>query len=76
MKTPRNLTFASVLVRKWNYVQVHQEGSHIILDTEIPSAQRISVPAHKPLKIGTLNVLLRLVSEHKGVSKHDILDSR
>ena len=38
---------------------MHQTGSHIILETEEPSHQRIAVPAHKPLRIGTLNAILR-----------------
>ena len=50
-------------------------GSHIILQTEIPSYQRLSVPAHKTLRIGTLNAILNLVAEHKGVSRETLLDS-
>jgi len=76
MKLPRNLS-GIVLVKKlckhWGYVQVHQTGSHIILDTATPSKQRIAVPAHKVLRIGTLNNILRSVAEHKGVSRADIL---
>ena len=37
--------------------------------------QRIPVPNHTFLRIGTLNSILRLVSTHKGVSREDILDS-
>jgi predicted RNA binding protein YcfA (HicA-like mRNA interferase family) len=54
---------------------VHQAGSHIILETEIPGHQRIPVPDHVFLRIGTLNAILRLVATHKGVSKEDILDT-
>jgi len=76
MRTPRNVDgadFASSLIRHWQYVHVHQAGSHIIIETEIPSHQRLSVPSHKPLKTGTLNTLLRLAADHKRVSKQDIL---
>lgn len=78
MKTPRNLNgadFASALTRHWDYVHVHQTGSHIIIETERPSHQRLSIPRHKPLKAGTLNALLRLASEHKQVTKQKTLDS-
>ena len=78
MKLPRDLSGAKLsrhLCKNWGYVEVNQTGSHIILDTEEPSAQRISVPAHKALRIGTLNSILRAVSMHKGVEREDILSS-
>jgi len=78
MKLPRNLkgsSLADVLCRQWDYHLVHQQGSHIILDTQIPEHQRISIPNHNPLRIGTLNSILKTVSAHKKVSKQDILDS-
>jgi predicted RNA binding protein YcfA (HicA-like mRNA interferase family) len=78
MKIPRNLkgqTLVDVLCRHWGYKVVHQAGSHIILDTQIPSHQRISIPNHSPLRVGTLNGILRTVSMHKKVSKQDTLDT-
>jgi predicted RNA binding protein YcfA (HicA-like mRNA interferase family) len=62
MKVPRDLSGAElikVLGRDWDYRQVHQEGSHIILQTGTPSHQRLSVPNRNPLRIGTLNAILR-----------------
>ena len=78
MKIPRDLSGAALvrtLCTKWNYAQVHQSGNHIILDTEDPSHQRIAVPNHKNLRIGTLNNILRSVAAHKGVTREDILAS-
>ena len=54
---------------------MHQEGSHIILQTDKPSHQRLPVPDHSPLRIGTLAAILRMVAEHKGVERDDILRS-
>jgi len=76
MKLPRDLggaDLAKTLCTKWAYVQVHQTGSHIILDTEEPSHHRIAIPAHRSLRIGTLNHILRAVAAHKTVSRDDIL---
>lgn len=76
MKLPRDLsgdTLARRLCRDWNYHQVHKVGSHIILQTDEPSPHRIAVPAHKALRIGTLNGILRSVAAHKNVSREDIL---
>ena len=77
MKLPRNLNgvvLAKSLVSNWNYVQIHQTGSHIILDTEEPSHQRIAIPAHKSLRVGTLNNILKSVANHKQISRQEILD--
>jgi predicted RNA binding protein YcfA (HicA-like mRNA interferase family) len=78
MKTPRDLSgrqLATALCRKWDYREVAQSGSHIILQTESSRHQRLPIPAHKTLKIGTLNAILRLVAEHKGVSRDELLSS-
>lgn len=78
MKLPRDLSggeLVQCLCRHWQYSIVHQQGSHIILQTDVPSHQRLPVPNHDCLRIGTLNAILRLVSSHKGVSREDILAS-
>ena len=78
MKLPRNLdgrTLVQALCRDWGYRVVNQAGSHIILQTETPSHQRIPVPDHSPIRVGTLNNILRLVADHKGVDREDILRS-
>jgi predicted RNA binding protein YcfA (HicA-like mRNA interferase family) len=43
----------NVLRRDWGYRAVHQEGSHVVSETEEPSHQRIAVPAPKALRVGT-----------------------
>jgi len=78
MKLPRDLAgrvLAQALCKHWEYRVVHQVGSHIILETETPGHQRLPIPDHGSLRIGTLNAILRLVSEHKGVERQVILDS-
>lgn len=78
MKLPRDLSgqdLASTLCRKWDYRIVHQEGSHLVLETEKPSHQRIAIPAHRSLRIGTLNAILRAIESHKSVSRQDLLQS-
>ena len=50
-----------------------ESGSHIILETETPRHHRLSVPDHKPLRIGTLSAILRQVAAAKGITREDIL---
>ena len=76
MKLPRDLSgraLAAALCRHWGYEVVHESGSHIILQTASPSHHRIPVPDHAAVRIGTLNSILRLVAQHKGVSKDALL---
>lgn len=76
MKIPRDLSGADLvrlLCRDWSYAVVHQVGSHIILETDAPSHQRIAVPAHKNLRLGTLSAILKAVAKHKGVERAEIL---
>jgi len=76
MKIPRDLSgsaLALTLCKSWGYKEVHHTGSHIILETEEPSHHRISVPAHRYLRIGTLNAILRSVSRHKNTTRKRIL---
>jgi len=76
MKLPRDLSGEDLikhLCKRWNYERVHQVGSHVILQTDLPGHHRIAVPAHTPLRIGTLNAILASIATHKGVSKEEIL---
>jgi predicted RNA binding protein YcfA (HicA-like mRNA interferase family) len=76
MRLPRDLSgddLARALCRKCGYQIVHQEGSHIILETEEPSPQRIAIPGHKSLRVGTLSAILRSVAQHKRVKREELL---
>jgi len=78
MKLPRDLSgqeLADHLCRRWDYVKVNQVGSHIILQTQQPSPHRLAIPAHKALRVGTLNGILRDVALHKKVDRSVILDA-
>jgi predicted RNA binding protein YcfA (HicA-like mRNA interferase family) len=78
MKLPRNLSGEALikcLCQSWGYRQVHQVGSHAVLETEKPSHHRVAVPVHASLRIGTLHSILQAVALHKGVKREKILAS-
>ena len=78
MKLPRDLygrELAAGLCRHWNYRQVNQVGSHIILQIDLPGHHRLSVPDHKPPRVGTLNGILRDVAAAKHTTREAILAS-
>ena len=75
MRVPRDVygrDFANHLIRRWNFRELRQSGSHIILRTEHPSGLSID-PAHKPLRVGTFRDILGAVARHKNVAPEDIL---
>ncbi len=75
MKLPRDLSGREVvdaLVRKLDYRVVHERGSHIVLETDSPSRQRIVVPDHKRLRLGTLSAVVRAVASHKRMGKDQV----
>jgi predicted RNA binding protein YcfA (HicA-like mRNA interferase family) len=76
MKLPTDLSgteLADHLCRYWGYIKVNQVGSHIVLQTAQPFPHRVAVPAHKILRVGTLNSIVRDVARHKGVNKEHVL---
>jgi predicted RNA binding protein YcfA (HicA-like mRNA interferase family) len=78
MKLPRDLSgreLAVTLCKRWDYTDLGQEGSHIILQTHVPFPHRLSIPNHSTLRIGTLNSILRAVAKHKRLDKDAILAS-
>ena len=79
MKLPRDLSgteLIKLLCKHHGYRRVNQEGSHAILETDSPRLHRIAVPDHSPLRVGTLNAILRTVAEVKGIAKEDVLNPR
>jgi predicted RNA binding protein YcfA (HicA-like mRNA interferase family) len=78
MKIPRDQSgegLVIVLGLHWNYRIVHQNGTHIVLETDQPSHQRIAVPTHPSLRLGTLYAILRAVAALKGKRKDDLVKS-
>ncbi|MDB9419121.1 type II toxin-antitoxin system HicA family toxin [Microcystis aeruginosa] len=75
MKLPRDLS-SDDLIKKLSelgYEVSRQTGSHIRLTTSENGTHQITIPAHNPLKIGTLNNILRDVALHFNLSKDELL---
>jgi predicted RNA binding protein YcfA (HicA-like mRNA interferase family) len=78
MKLPRDVSgahLADTMCRRWGYVRVHQVGSHIVLEASEPVHQRIAIPDHRPVRLGTLLSILRSVARHRGVTRDEIIAS-
>lgn len=76
MRLPRDITGRELAkaLGKLGYAADRQTGSHMRLTTMQPSEHHITVPAHDPLKVGTLNAILRDVGDHAGLERRALLN--
>jgi predicted RNA binding protein YcfA (HicA-like mRNA interferase family) len=77
-KIPRDINgfeFASFL-DIYGYVITRQTGSHIRLTSyKMGYEHHVTIPNHKPLKIGTLHSILNEISAYLSISKQEIINS-
>jgi len=67
LKLPRDISGAELarLLHRYGYRIVRQTGSHIRLTSAtIGTEHHITIPAHSPLKVGTLSAILRDLAEY------------
>lgn len=75
MRIPRDIDgdrLASLLSR-FGYEISRQAGSHIRLTTLRNGEHHLTVPKHRPLKVGTLNSIVTDIASHLGVSKEEVI---
>jgi predicted RNA binding protein YcfA (HicA-like mRNA interferase family) len=67
LRLPRDLSGHELakLLRRYGYEIVRQSGSHLQLRTSLRGTNhQVTVPAHKILKLGTLNSVLSRVADY------------
>ena len=75
MKLPRDLSGAELakLLRRYGYEEIRQSGSHIRVRSTFRGAEhQVTIPAHSPLKVGTLSGILLEIATYLEISK-DVL---
>jgi predicted RNA binding protein YcfA (HicA-like mRNA interferase family) len=76
-KVPRDISgneLIKILGKKFGYKVSRQSGSHIRCTTELKGTHHITIPAHNPLKLGTLASILSDVATHLSITKEEIID--
>ena len=75
MRLPRDLsgTELAKALSKVGYKVTRQTGSHIRLATDLPSRHHVTIPAHDPLKIGTLSGILGDIAGHLKIDRDELL---
>jgi predicted RNA binding protein YcfA (HicA-like mRNA interferase family) len=76
MKLPRDISGEQLtaLLIKYGYHQTRRTGSHIRLTTTFKGREHhLTVPAHNPLKIGTLNNIITDVATYLEMDKQTVI---
>lgn len=76
-KVPRDISAQELvkILRKYGYIVIRQSGSHIRLTTEIKrSPHSITIPNHNPIKIGTLNNILKDIADYLEIDKNKLIE--
>jgi predicted RNA binding protein YcfA (HicA-like mRNA interferase family) len=60
-------------LEKLGYHVTRQTGSHIRLTTDRNGEHHVTIPAHSPLRVGTLAAILAAVGEHFGMDREELL---
>lgn len=76
MRLPRDLTGQQLAkaLEKLGYAVDRQTGSHLRLTTYDDGEHHVTVPNHSPIKIGTLNAVLRAVAEHFELERDEVIN--
>jgi len=78
MKVPRDLGGEELarLLGQFGYRTTRQAGSHLRLTSTFKGPEHhITIPRHSPLKIGTLNSILRDVAAYLEIDRQQLIDA-
>jgi predicted RNA binding protein YcfA (HicA-like mRNA interferase family) len=75
VKVPRDLSGVALAkaLSRVGYAVTRQTGSHIRLTTQHPTQHHVTVPAHDPLKLGTLSGILGDVAAHLKIPRDELM---
>ncbi len=77
MRLPRDVSGAELaaLLGRYGYRVTRQTGSHLRLTTLEGGEHHITIPRHKPLRVGTLSAILNEVARHVGVDRQTLVEA-
>jgi predicted RNA binding protein YcfA (HicA-like mRNA interferase family) len=76
MRLPRDLSGDDLAhaLRKLGYQVTRQTGSHMRLTTPEHGEHHITIPQHRPLRVGTLAAILSEVAAHFEISREELAE--
>jgi len=77
VKLPRDWGGEEVIrcLARFGYRVTRQTGAHVRLTTALKGEHHLTIPWHKPLKVGTLRNILGEAAHHLDLKIADILES-
>jgi predicted RNA binding protein YcfA (HicA-like mRNA interferase family) len=75
MRIPRDLTGKDLIkaLGRLGYEVTRQSGSHIRLTTPRNGTHHITIPDHRPIKVGTLAGILGDIAAHHQMTRDELL---
>jgi predicted RNA binding protein YcfA (HicA-like mRNA interferase family) len=75
MRIPRDLSGKDLIkaLGKLGYEVTRQSGSHIRLSTALNGTHHITIPDHRPIKVGTLSSILGDIASHHRMTREELL---
>ena len=75
MRIPRDLTGKELIkaLGKLEYEVTRQSGSHIRLTTSRNGTHHVTIPDHRPIKVGTLASILGDIATHHQMTRDELL---
>ena len=76
MKLPRDISGVELVgaLRVLGYTLTRQKGSHMRVTTQEGGEHHEVIPAHNPIKTGTLSSILKSVAAHHGLDVDELLE--
>lgn len=74
MKLPRDVSGQDLArrLKPYGYEVTRQVGSHMRLTTQERGQHHVTIPAHKELRVGTLEYILASVAHHLGLDRQEL----
>ncbi len=75
MKLPRDVSGHDLVkaLRALGYAVTRQKGSHMRVTTQQDGEHHEVIPAHNPIKTGTLSSILKSVAAHHGLTVEELI---
>jgi predicted RNA binding protein YcfA (HicA-like mRNA interferase family) len=75
VKIPRDCNGVELVraLRRLGYETQRQTGSHIQLTTQRSGEHHVTIPNHRPLKVGLLHGVLKDVAEHHNMTVEELI---
>jgi predicted RNA binding protein YcfA (HicA-like mRNA interferase family) len=75
VRLPRDLGGTDLVrvLAQLGYEVTRQTGSHLRLTTKVNGQHHVTVPAHDPLRVGTLAGILAEIGAHHGLTREQLL---